>query len=268
MPRSRFAGAVVVCAIALASPAAAEARQRCCLKTTITERGSLTQDFDEGSDREIGRADSDWTWVQRMILVYEENGGAPSLTLAKLHGREVRPSVVYFGKATSSVQIKQPDGSYRPFAEPNDCGGVSYKSRRRDIPSFTKRRFATPGARATFSNANVFLIATFAVSFDNNDSCLFGGGTVNIDYWKDQACQGSGGFALPAPPRAWFRHGDGRLEKQHGCNGAHDEPSNDRRELAAGLADMALQWIAPKQVEEYAKRLKKAHANANSPYDD
>jgi hypothetical protein len=99
-------------------------------------------------------------------------------------------------------------------------------------------------------------------AFDNSDQCLFGGGTVNIEYWADQACKGSGGFALPAPRRAWFLRGKGRIEKTASCQGTHDEPSNERREIASGLGTIVLEWFPPDRLEEHIKRLKKAHGNA------
>jgi hypothetical protein len=263
----RFGLLVVVTSVVLLAPAAsAGAAERCCLKATISERGFLLQDFDGGSDASIGTARSTWTWIERMILVYQDHASNPSFRLARLGG-DVRPSSVYFGQTASTVQLKQPDGSYEPFARPGDCGDHSFKWRRGQLPVFDPRSLALPGPRARFPNAKYFLRANFQVAFDNGDTCLFGGGTVHVNDWEKQACEGSGGFSLPAPRRAWFRRGKGRIKKEVVCDGGHEEPSNERSESTTGLAEIVLEWFPRNRLPEYVKRLKKAHGAAKSPYE-
>jgi hypothetical protein len=265
----RFGVLAVASSVALLAPAvtAGAAAERCCFKATINSRGLLIQDFDQGSDRTIGTATSTWDWTERAILVYEDHSTNPRFSLARAGGAEIRPSSVYFGSAESTVQLKQPDGSYSPRAAPGDCGNVSVKRRRGDPPVFNQRKFALPGPRARYPSARMFLSIGFQVAFDNSDQCLFGGGTVDIEYWDKQACKGSGGFSLPAPRRAWFKSGKGRIEKTASCQASHDEPSNERSEIATGIGTMVLEWFPPNRLDEHVKRLKKAHGNAKSPYD-
>lgn len=238
----------------------AAAESRCCFSAYISGVGGLESTWGQLSNEQIGGDKGSWAWREQMILVYSESGSTdfPDFRLARIGNRVVKPSTVSYLETTSTVQVGGP-GLYRPVTEPGDCGIQRAKARLGDIPVFEPRGSADTGAKAKFPKAKMFLGGGDSY-LAQDQYCLYGHDLNNIEVWGDQACVGHQSFWLPAPRRAWLRHGTGLVEKEVECHGVHEpEPNVNHRTRAFGGFKVRLFWFPPSQLKERARDLQDQH---------
>ncbi|HEX2097044.1 MAG TPA: hypothetical protein VHF50_06735 [Solirubrobacterales bacterium] len=259
--RRLLLGLVPATAVALLFLAGtADAQKRCCFKLHVEMAGSSTSTWPPPPADQIGEDSVNWHWIERMILVYQEQGaGSPDLRLARLGGRDVRPSSGYSRTTSSSVQIKGVNGYY-PAADPGACGFRETVAREGSAPSLQPRSVADAGAQAKWPNARYFLSAGSAQATED-DGCLYGRSLFYLGLGPKEACNGSFGFSLPAPGRAWFRRGKGEIQKDVVCKGGHPAAppniNNTESTFASGL--VVLTWFPPEKLKSKADRLKELH---------